>query len=181
MLTGNAGSAKPTRMLNSRPLILHLVRDARANLLAAEPPLGLPVLRSAAWLKHLKAVYKEIERCRSLNSVQMEAIDRLRMYFLLLDSGLVTLPRIVHLLKLFSSSVRQRSSGKKRSELNSRKITARDRWLQVRAKEMLSDNPHLSTSAVASRLAKDFAAFKKNNFQAVGSESIRRIIRKQRR
>jgi hypothetical protein len=168
-------------MLNSRPLILHLVRDARAKLLAAEPALSLPVLRSEAWLKHPNAVYKEIERCRSLNSAQMEAIDRLRMYFLLLDSGLVTLPRIAHLLKLFSSSVRHRSSGKKRSEGSSRTIAARDRWLCERAQEMRADNLHLSISAVARRLANDIASFKKLHFQPIGQESIRRILRRRRK
>ena len=167
-------------MLNSRPLIRHLIREARAKLLVAEPRLPLPVLRSEAWIKHLNAVYKEIERCRSLNSAQMEAIDRLRMYLLLLDSGLVTLPRIAHLLKLFSSSVRHRSSGKKRSERNSRMITARNRWLRECAKAILANNPRQSISAIATRLAKDIAAFKKRNFEAVGPESIRRIIRKQR-
>jgi hypothetical protein len=180
VLTGSAGSAKPTRMLSSKPLILHLICEARAKLLAVKPELHLPVLRSEAWLKRLDGAYKEIETPRPLNSAQMEETDRLRMYFLLLDSRLVTLPRIAHLLKLFSSSVRHRSSGKKRSERNSRMITARNRWLRECAKALLADNPRQSISAIATRLAKDIAAFKKRNFEAVGPESIRRIIRRQR-
>ena len=168
-------------MLSSRPLILHLVREARAKLLATEPVIHLPVLRSESWLKRLDAAYKEIEKRRPLNSAQMEETDRLRMYFLLLDSRLVTLPRIAHLLKLFSSSVRHRSSGKKRSEGNSQSLAARDRWLRECADEILANNPHQSIWQVASRLENARAAFTKRGFRPVGKESIRRIIRRRRK
>lgn len=166
-------------MLSSRPLLLHLIRKERASLLASKPALDLPLTRSDRWLRNAAATFKEIEQLKlsPLTAHQMEAADHLRLYFLLLKSELVTIRRISDLLNFFKSAVKHRSSGKKRAEGNANNLNRRDLWLRERAEQLRKRNPHLSTAAVASQLAKNLRAFQKDGYRPVGQESIRRIIR----
>lgn len=164
-------------------MVTHLARVARTKLLASQPTIRTPLLSSSSWLKSPLITYLELEQLQSvsLTSSQLEQVEQLRVYLVLLSGRLpVTLHQVGHMLQLTRSAAKHRSAGKRRSEVNNLNLSTRDLWLKQAADDVRRKNPHMSALAISVKLASNPATFKTRHFRPIGPESIRKIIAKER-